>query len=172
MDDLRERVERDETPLQKLAERIPGFAGYRQREIRRNADQQLRLFLVRLLDEKKAVLNARQRQASAEADLEAAHALDRFAKRLEKVRDSIRFADYGYTGWFDAVKIKEGELDRLYDYDASLRNFIEDLGGTLRELADAESGELEQKLDAAQRALDELQSMVDQRENIILSTMP
>jgi predicted aminopeptidase len=172
MDDLRERVERDETPLQKLAQRIPGFSGYREREIRRNADQQLRLSLVRLLDEKRALLDARQRQAAMDTDLKVAHALDRLTKRLERVRDGIRFADYGYTGWFDAVKIKEAELDRLYDYDASLRNFIEDLGGALRDLAHAPAEHVQQKLDAAQQALDELQTMVEQRADIIVSTLP
>ncbi|HQN96319.1 MAG TPA: hypothetical protein PLM61_08100, partial [Thermoanaerobaculales bacterium] len=47
-------------------------------------------------------------------------AFDRFANR-------IRHADYGYTGFFDAVKIGERELAAIYEFDLGLMASVDDL---------------------------------------------
>ena len=54
-------------------------------------------------------------------------ALDRFANR-------IRHADYGYTGFFDAVKIREPELDQLYEFDLALMDTVEGLAAQVEAL--------------------------------------
>ena len=46
--------------------------------------------------------------------------LDRASTRLESFIIKIRTASQGYAGFFDAVKVKEEELDALYNFDNSL----------------------------------------------------
>ena len=46
--------------------------------------------------------------------------LEKAALKLRTFIDKIRRASYGYSGFFDAVKINEDELARVYEYDASL----------------------------------------------------
>jgi hypothetical protein len=39
--------------------------------------------------------------------------------------DRVKTASYGYTGFFDAVKINEAELTQLYQYDLTLMDLTD-----------------------------------------------
>jgi hypothetical protein len=45
--------------------------------------------------------------------------------KLRTFVDRIRTASYGYAGFFDAVKINEGELAQVYQYDLTLLNSVD-----------------------------------------------
>ena len=166
MSDVTDRIENDETAFQRLLSAIPGFDGYREREIRRAADKLLRDRLVADLDDVRAALRdvvadwARQRRLSELPDI------DRLTRLMGKVRDNIRFADYGYTGFFDAVKIKEDQLDHLYAYDLKLTQKIAACKTAVEALAAAPAADAKAKMDAVEAATDELQHMVDSREEV------
>ena len=84
MSDLRRRLEEDEGSLQRLAAYIPGFHGYRELGLRREADQILRMHLVQLLDD---VLGQMQRVVSHWTDqgnLGVLEKLDRLHGRMRK----------------------------------------------------------------------------------------
>ena len=57
---------------------------------------------------------------SRSGDLDSLALLDQSGRRLERLIDRMRFADYGYTAVFDRVQLGEGELTRLYQYDAGI----------------------------------------------------
>jgi hypothetical protein len=42
---------------------------------------------------------------------------DRLDGQVDGLAQAIRFADYGASGFFDVVKIREEELDKLYQFD-------------------------------------------------------
>ncbi|MFN3309574.1 MAG: hypothetical protein ACK44E_10245, partial [Anaerolineales bacterium] len=50
------------------------------------------------------------------------------AIKLRTFIDRVRRAPRGYSGLFDAVKINSDELERLYQYDATLLAFADDVG--------------------------------------------
>ena len=41
-------------------------------------------------------------------------------RRLQTLADTVHTAAYGYAGLFDAVRVKEEELDALYSFDNGL----------------------------------------------------
>jgi len=172
MSDLRKRIEKDEGSLQKLASYIPGFSGYRERQIRRKADQLVREHLVGLLDEVRSVLKATVSKWANKGKLEQLDALDRLLGKLTKARDNLRFADYGYTGWFDAVKIKEKQLDSLYDYDLQLRGEITDIDEAVQGLATTEEDDLAQYVDTVTEQVAQLQHAIDHRDKITAGLVP
>jgi hypothetical protein len=106
--------------LEKLASDIPGIGGYRERELRRETDRRIREFLAARLDDGRASLNARRNEATDAGDLASLDAIGRLDRMLQKSVSSLRYADYGFSGLFDQVKIAEAELDQIYAYDASL----------------------------------------------------
>jgi len=59
--------------------------------------------------------------------------------RLQTFIDKIRTASQGYAGFFDAVKIKEDELDNLYEFDTGML---------------VRAGEVGAAIDSVQAALD------------------
>ncbi len=172
MSDLRARIVSDEGTFQRLAASIPGFAGYREMGIRRKADELVRMHLVGLLDD---ILNRTKQIVSRWADagkLEVLDKLDRLAGKLRKVRDNLRYADYGYTGWWDAVKIKEDELDAMYAYDLKMREEVVAIDAAVTDLAAATEEDLAAKMAAVQEQVERLQSAVDHRGEITASLVP
>ena len=172
MDDLRERVKHDENAFQKLAERIPGFEGYHQQEIRRSADKLLREHLVRLLDQIRQRLQRFREELQARAEFKPVMDLDRLGRRLVRARDRIEHASYGYAGFLDAVKIEAAALDRLYDYDLALEQNMAGIDAAAQSLIAAEPGQYEAAIGALGDALEELSRMLDLRSETAAELAP
>ena len=172
MSDLRQRIVSDEGSFQRLAEHIPGFAGYRDAGIRRQADELVREHLVGLLDD---LLGRAQQIVSQWADagkLDYLDKLDRLVGRLRKVRDGLRYADYGYTGWWDAAKIKAEQLNAMYDYDLKMRETIVAIDTAVTDLATATEADLAAKMAAVEEQVDRLQKAVDHRGEMTAGLVP
>ncbi|MBI3447717.1 MAG: hypothetical protein HY049_02165 [Acidobacteria bacterium] len=106
--------------LEKVADLIPGLAGYRAKEARRDTDKRLREHVASRLDDLRARVEEIKLAATGEGDLDMLDDLGRLDSRIQRTADALRFADYGYSGFFDQVKIREEELDRLYAYDEAI----------------------------------------------------
>ena len=110
--------------LEKLASHIPGIAGYREREARRDTDRRLREFLAKRLEEGRAALNPARDAATSSGDMAALQAIGRIDRTVQKSIAALRFANAGYGGTFDQLKIREPELDAIYAYDAALTSDV------------------------------------------------
>lgn len=159
MDDLRDRVRDGQSAFDKLLGALPGFTGYKDREVRRTADKLLRDRLVTILcGARRSVEQLRGRLAEA-GDLRRLGEADTVGRRLEHLTDRIRYADYGYSGFFDALKLDSRALDRLYDFDLALLGRalrLADLAGQAS-APDAQGGALPAfagELEALHRVLD------------------
>ena len=137
--------------LEKLASYIPGLAGYREREGRRETDRRLREFAAGRLDDARQSLVARRNRALDAGELEALDAIGRLDRVLQKTVAALRYADYGYSGVFDQVKILEAELDRIYAYDAALVTDVVALSGRLTSSPAPDPQELASIADAAEQ---------------------
>lgn len=124
--------------LEKLASEIPGLAGYRERENRRETDRRIREYLAKRLDDGRARLNDARNRATDAGELNLLDAIGRLDRTLQKSVSSLRFADYGFSGLFDQLKIKEAELDQIYAYDASLVADVVAMSDALRAGGDAD----------------------------------
>lgn len=119
MSEFFERVTGDQDPLRKLASHIPGFSGYLERENRRAADKLMRDTIARRFEELYKRLSALQADIISQGGIEFIDDLEKAALQLRTFTDKVRNATYGYAGLFDAVKINEDELSRIYDYDSA-----------------------------------------------------
>jgi hypothetical protein len=127
MNDGIERAAERRNWLERIAAKIPGIRGYVDRELRRDVDKMQREWLAQQLDRGRGSVQERIREWSRTgnlANLDVASSLD---KALDRLANRIRHADYGYTGFFDVVKIREAELDRLYEFDLGLMDTVEDV---------------------------------------------
>jgi hypothetical protein len=106
--------------LSNLMSYIPGFAGYKGVEDRRLADKQLRAVIGERLVKVKGRLDGLVDSLSRSGNLETLPLIDQSGRRLEKLVDKMRFADYGYAAVFDRVQIGEPELARIYAYDSGI----------------------------------------------------
>ena len=160
--------------LEKLGDKIPGYAGYVAKERRRDVDKLHREHLAERLRASKQPLTDVMRELSSTGRLFEVGPVDRVLKKLDHVENRIRFASYGYAGFFDAVKIEESQLDTIYNFDLSLVEKVEGLERLARGLSSKAATADGLKAGAAEveSAADELNRTFDERYRAIENFRP
>lgn len=168
--DLRERITEAEGGLERLMRALPGYKGYKEKELRRQADKLLRSRLARRFEEQRRRLGEVQVQLTNTGRLASIVTLERGMMKLQLLIDRLKTASYGYAGWFDAVKVEERELDALYAFDSSLAEGVEKVKGLLDRLTEAAAREEEMGTAANEllAALDEINATFTKRQDTIL----
>ena len=133
--DLRETVDASQSGLESLARKIPGYKGYKEKELRREADKLLRMQVAGQLDDLRKRLSGLQMQLINQAQIEYVDDLERAVMKLQHLSDRLKTASYGYAGLFDAVKVKEEQLDALYEYDNQMLDFVDDIAADIDRVA-------------------------------------
>jgi hypothetical protein len=131
---IEERIQEDKNWLERLLEKIPGVKGYKQKEIRREGDKIQRSYVGERLDGCLGKLDTLKLDLMKVSGMEALGDVDMSMRKLRIVRDRIQFADYGYSGMMDPVKVGVAKLDELMAFDKSLEvdaTAIADLVGAL-----------------------------------------
>lgn len=131
MADLFEKVTGDQDVFKKLASYIPGFKGYIERQNRRSADKILREKVADRFEELWTRTSALQSDLISKGGIALVDDLEKAAIKLRTFIDKIRTATYGYSGFFDAVKINEEELTQLYAFDAAFFDLAEQVNSAI-----------------------------------------
>ena len=153
--------------LERLGDKIPGYRGFQDRELRRDVDRLLREHLAAELGRLKAALRDRARSYTDAGKIGVLGSFDRLDRQLDGLSQAVRFSDYGATGLFDPVKIGEAELARLYEFDQSVVDDLEQIEQGIVALP-APGGEAPGA--ALDRLLQEVRALDDkwrQREHVI-----
>jgi len=150
--------------IERLTEKIPGYTGYVDRERRRDIDKLHRERLADRLRALKSPLTDLMRELTSTGRLMEVGPVDSAIKKLDRLENRVRFASYGYSGFFDVIKIEQTQLDSIYRFDLSLVEQVDKLeakvsdlktkAGTAEGLKTA-SAELAEMVDEADRAFDE-----------------
>ncbi len=120
MSDILERVQGEQDFFKKILSKIPGFKGYIERGDRRMSDKLLRENIAGEFETLYQRVSSLQRELINQGQIEYIDDLEAAVIKLRQFIDRIRTASYGYAGIFDAIKIKEEELDQVYQYDYAL----------------------------------------------------
>ncbi len=128
MTDLFEQVTGDQDVFKKIASKIPGFDGYIERQNRRAADKLLRETVADRFEELYRRISDVQADFVSQGELMYVDDLEKAALKVRTFIDKVRRASYGYSGFFDAVKINEEELARVYAYDAAMLDLVDQVG--------------------------------------------
>ena len=115
-----DRIEQSKNWFEKMAEHVPGYKGYKEKELRREADKTQRLFVAERLDAVVGQLDSIKLDLVNRGDLQKLALIDVTGRKLRTVTDKIRYADYGFAGLFDTDKVDEPILDQLYQFDNAL----------------------------------------------------
>lgn len=127
--------------LGNLLSKIPGLSGYMERGRRREADQILRDTIVARLEEVRLQLSNVHHDLSRDVvmAMEYAEELGRADSRLMGLIGKINDAPQGYAGFFDAVKVKEEDLARLYVFDEQMLGHVDQIAADTDALQKATS---------------------------------
>jgi hypothetical protein len=125
MDPILDKARAGQNDLERLMNSIPGFRGYREQELRRDSDRLQREHLSARLDEVKKSLNQVAAAMTRGGNLDVINDVETARKRLDKVANRIRYAERGYSGFFDVVKVDETVLARVYEFDMGLAGDVD-----------------------------------------------
>jgi hypothetical protein len=128
IENILHKVGSDMDPFKKLMNIIPGFKGYIQRQNRRDSDKLLRDTVAMRFEEQWQRISALQRDFISQGQISYVDDLEAAAIKLRTFIDRIRRAPRGYSGLFDAVKINEEELTKIYQYDAAMLELADEIG--------------------------------------------
>jgi hypothetical protein len=121
---LLDNVKDEMSSLEKLINKIPGYKGYKEKELRREADKLLRDTIANRMRTVKTQLDGLQQELISAGKIDLLDETGSAATQIQTFIDRVRTASYGYSGVFDAVRIKEDDLDRVYEFDNALLGYV------------------------------------------------
>ncbi|MBC7232167.1 MAG: hypothetical protein H5T68_02850 [Chloroflexi bacterium] len=168
--DLVQRIQSAYNKIEEMAKDIPGYKGYKDKEVRREADKLVRLQVARGFEQQMRRLYRVETHLANTGRLGVLMVLDRALMRLQFLIDRLKTASYGYAGLFDAAKVKEAELDALYNYDAAMLDSVAKIKALVDEVAAADQDEEVVKAgNALLEALEEVNDTFSKRQDVILA---
>ena len=167
--DLVEKAKEAMGGVEKFFAKLPGIEGYREKELRREADKRLRTSLARRLGTQRRRLSALQLDLLKAGGLQWMDDLDRAVGKLQLLIDRINTAAYGYAPFFDLERIKEEELGRLAQFDQTLFERVPDVAGGVDGVtaAVAANEDIGETLGGLMETLVELNELFSQRDEAI-----
>src|SRR5574341_703291 len=139
MTDFFQKITDMQGGLEDLVRKIPGFKGYFERQDRRSADSLLREQLTRRFEEQLGEFSHLQKRLIDASGLKYMERVQGIDSRILTFIDRIHSAPQGYAGVFDAVKVNEDALMRVYAFDNALYSYVDQLATGLQSLADRKS---------------------------------
>ena len=167
-----EKVKREMRLSERILAELPGFRGYKEKELRRESDRIIRNHLYRKLSEAKDELKRVFQKLSDYRRYEVLTDMDRLIARFDRIAEKINHASYGYTGFFDAIKVEEPALDRMIKFDAELLDDVEEIvkaSSAFKADIEASKFDLVKKhIEKVGSLIDALEKTFDERSEVIL----
>lgn len=165
------KVKGERSLLEKIMGYIPGYRGYKEKELRRESDRLVRMEVVNRLKAAKTAFRRTFANPSAVQKLsgEDTYRFEALNSRLDRVTQRIDRAVAGYAGMFDAIKVKENKLDAVIQHDLNLIEKAESVKADVEKTVDIEPGTEEWRtaMDALVSKIEELDSLVNERSNLL-----
>ncbi|MBM3286381.1 MAG: hypothetical protein FJY88_03380 [Candidatus Eisenbacteria bacterium] len=111
--------------LANLVYLVPSYHGYKARDSRRAEDARLRARLLEGLAEVRRRIAESMARGAESWPAPWLSRTDRQAKRLDTLADTIRYAPYGFSGFFDADAVSEESLEWILEADLLLFDDID-----------------------------------------------
>ena len=166
-----ERVQESEKLLERMMLALPGFRGNQLREQRREADKLVRNHIYDVLEHARDDMTKCLQVLSDSKSSELIEPMNRLIARIDRVAEKVNHASYGYSGYFDSVKIEEPELDRMLAYDTQLmdlaRKLSDGVSGFRKDLEQNRPENARSTQQALDSALTDMEASFDQRKSVI-----
>ncbi len=157
---------------ERIAAFIPGFRGYKEKEIRRESDRLIRNQLYLKLSQAKTDLRAISQKLADRRYFDVIIDVDRLLAKMDRIVEKVNHASYGYSGFFDAVKVKEENLDRMIAFDNQLIDGINALTSEIdsfkADLASGVTTNLSAHVQGVTNKVESFEDTFDKRNEVIL----
>ena len=157
---------------ERIVAAIPGFRGYKEKELRRESDKLIRNHLYLKLSKAKNELKSVFQKLSDRRYFDVLTDMDRLVAKFDRVAAKVNHASYGYAGFFNIVKVKEENLDRMIEFDNQLVYATEGLAADVNafkaEIKRGETKNLKEKIQQIVDKIETFEETFDKRGEVIL----
>ena len=157
---------------ERIAAFVPGFRGYKEKELRRESDKLIRNHLYLKLNQERNDIRAIFQRLADRRYMDVLTDMDRLNAKMDRMVAKVNHASYGYSGFFDVVKIKEENLDRMIDFDTKLIDGISAIATEVdnykTDIDKNEFNNSKQRIQSIVDALDKFEAAFDSRQEVIL----
>jgi hypothetical protein len=157
---------------ERIAAALPGFRGYKEKELRRESDKLVRNNLYLKLTKDKDDVRVISQKIADKRYMDVLTDIDRLTAKMDRITEKVNHASYGYSGFYDIVKIKEENLDRMITFDNQLLDEVNALTATIgdlkTQLLSNNFANLKDKIQAIADKIELLEDTFDKREQVIL----
>jgi len=157
---------------ERIAAALPGFRGYKEKELRRESDKLVRNHLYLILTKDKDNVRAISQRIADKRYLDILPDIDRLTAKMDRITEKVNHASYGYSGFYDTVKVKEENLDRMITFDNQLLDEVNalsaEIDGLKAQLLSGNYSNLKDKIQTVADKLELLEDTFDKREEVIL----
>ena len=170
---IRETIKGQGRLLEQVELLVPGFSGYKEKEVRREADKILREALAGELKGVDEAIDSAYEDITGSKITEAYDAMNAATALMDKIIGKVETADYGYAGFFSAVKIREDALDSMYEFDKKMFADVEAISDGAEKLSVAIEKDDRAKVPALakelKKAIMDFDKKFDQRKAVLLN---
>ncbi len=166
-----ERVQESDRPLERLMKVIPGFRGYKIKEERREADRIVRDYVYRTLKGSRDDLMGCFQLLNNAGIQEVMEPTNQLIAKMDRVAEKVNRASYGYSGFFDSVRIDAPQLDQMITYDTQMMDVARKLADSISTFkAQLSQGKFEDARNVEgelDNSITQLEAMFDKRKEVI-----
>ncbi len=167
-----DRVKSQTGILEKIELLVPGFHGYKEKEMRRESDKLIRNQIYQKLSDAEGQAKDIYRSLVNQGANDTWDDTDHLLARLDRIMERINHSEYGYAGFFDSTKVKEPDLDRMMGYDMQLIQMADNVTTSIQSLKDVLDNDRLQdakgKVSEAMKVVDALENAYNGRKQIIV----
>lgn len=167
-----DRVKSQTNIQEKIELLVPGFHGYKEKEMRRESDKLIRNQIYQKLYDAEASAKDTYRSLVNQGANDSWDDTDHLLARLDRVMERINHSEYGYSGFFDSTKVREPDLDRMMGYDMQLLQMADNVTTAIQALKDSVDNnrvqEAKGKVGDAMKSVDALENAYNGRKQIIV----
>jgi|SRR5665648_182462 len=157
---------------EKIAAALPGFRGYKEKELRRESDKLIRNHIYLKLSKDKDNVRSIAQKIADKRYLDVLGEVDRLNAKMDRITEKVNHASYGYSGFYNIVKIKEEKLDRMIAYDNQLLDSVNalsaEIDGFKAQLLSGDYSNLKDKIQSVANKFELLEDTFDKRQEVIL----
>jgi hypothetical protein len=157
---------------ERIAAALPGFRGYKEKELRRESDKLVRNNLHLKLTKDKDNIKSISQKIADKRYMDVLTDIDRLNAKMDRIAEKVNHASYGYSGFYDIVKIKEENLDRMITFDNQLLDEVNALTASIEDLKTQllrnNFANLKDKIQTITDKFELLEDTFDKREQVIL----
>lgn len=174
MTDIRNRVEEDRGILKTIQTFVPGFRGYRLKEDLRDSDRMLRAQLTKLLGRQRRGLEDCRAIVAQNFNSTQLDAIGSLINQFKTVEGLVLHAETGYSGIAADIRVKENELNQLYEYDTSMIDNVgiisKSVSSLKKSLKASDDAQSETDIEQIREAIIEFEDKFDRRMRVITNT--